>query len=444
MFKKKYTETEFLPSVIEVEETPPSPIGRGILWSIMVLLAIFVIWSCIGKIDIVATGTGKIIPTDRVKIIQAMEKFKISKIHVKEGDLVKQGDRLIDFDDTGINAEVNKISELVNEKTDEKERLKSELKVSKSIKADYNVALTRELSLVSSISEQELLRIRIAEYFNELKSRELAHVQKESELKILKIEIQKDQQLLPIIVQRTSALKKLHARNMASKFKYYEEEEKRIELTNNLRLKKESLKQTQAAMDAILVSTQTFRLNWRSERLSSLRVLRNEISQLKNDLIKAKETLGFYVLRSPISGKVHDLKYHTVSGVVTPAQEIMKIIPDDDSLIVDAFIQNKDIGFIELGQRVGIKIDTFNFMKYGTIDGELIEISQDAIEDERQGLVFPIKVSFSQKMISVNGKDVAINPGMSVTAEIKTGKRRIIEFFMSPVIKHIKEGARER
>jgi len=141
---------------------------------------------------------------------------------------------------------------------------------------------------------------------------------------------------------------------------------------------------------------------------------------------------------------VQQLAIHTVGGVVTPAQELMKVVPEQAVVEVEALVQNKDIGFIHEGQIAEVKVDTFNFTKYGIIDAEVTSISQDAIADENLGWVFHMRVKLSKDHVDVENKSVRLSPGMSVTAEIKTGKRRLIEFFLSPLLRYKQESIRER
>jgi len=149
-------------------------------------------------------------------------------------------------------------------------------------------------------------------------------------------------------------------------------------------------------------------------------------------------------LTAPVSGVVQQLAVHTIGGVVTPAQELMKIVPESESLEVEAWILNKDIGFVEEGQTAEVKIETFPFTKYGTLDAEVIDVSNDAITDEQKGLVYAGRVLLQKSTIRVGEKIVNLTPGMAVTVEIKTGTRRLIEFVLSPLLRYKQESLGER
>lgn len=146
------------------------------------------------------------------------------------------------------------------------------------------------------------------------------------------------------------------------------------------------------------------------------------------------------VIVSPVKGHVAQLFLHTTGGVVTPAEKLATIVPLDSPLLIRGLVQNKDVGFIEPKMDVSLKIDAFDFQKYGIIDGELLHVSRDSVEDKNLGLVYEVYVRPRQLMLMVEGKETTISTGMSVSAEIKVGKRRIIAFFIYPLIKYLDEG----
>ena len=167
-------------------------------------------------------------------------------------------------------------------------------------------------------------------------------------------------------------------------------------------------------------------------------------AMLREELLKAEQRSSNYLLKAPIDGTVQELAVTTIGGVVTPAQEVMKIVPEGGAVEVEAQFLNKDIGFIHSGQKAEIKVDTFNFTKYGVIDAELSDLSNDAIQDEKLGLVYKARLTPVKSVLEINGKPIQLSPGMTVTAEVKTGQRRVIEFFLSPLLRYKQESLGER
>jgi hemolysin D len=175
-----------------------------------------------------------------------------------------------------------------------------------------------------------------------------------------------------------------------------------------------------------------------------LHELTTQESTLREELLKAEQRSSNYLLKAPIDGTVQELAVTTIGGVVTPAQEIMKIVPENSAVEVEARFLNKDIGFIHPGQAAEIKVDTFNFTKYGVIDAELSDLSNDAIQDEKLGLVYKARLTPAKSELTINDKLISLSPGMTVTAEVKTGQRRVIEFFLSPLLRYKQESLGER
>jgi hemolysin D len=149
-------------------------------------------------------------------------------------------------------------------------------------------------------------------------------------------------------------------------------------------------------------------------------------------------------LTSPVDGTVQQLAVHSVGGVVTSAQPLMIIVPDSTQVTAEVTIANQDIGFVNQGQTAEVKLETFSFTKYGTVQATVDNVTADAVTDDKKGSYYPATLTLSQKDMLIDGKRIALSPGMNVTAEIKTGKRRIIEFLLSPVQRARSESLRER
>ncbi|MFN2309471.1 MAG: HlyD family type I secretion periplasmic adaptor subunit [Gammaproteobacteria bacterium] len=169
-----------------------------------------------------------------------------------------------------------------------------------------------------------------------------------------------------------------------------------------------------------------------------------QVAGLEQELIKAEQRTGLQTLTAPMAGIVQQLAVHTVGGVVTPAQELLKIVPQEGNLEIEAWVLNNDIGFVSEGQIAEIKVETFPFTKYGTLNAEVINVSNDAVTDEEKGLIYAARVLMKDATIQVGDKLVNLTPGMAVTVEVKTGTRRLIEFVLSPLLRYRDEGLRER
>ena len=175
-----------------------------------------------------------------------------------------------------------------------------------------------------------------------------------------------------------------------------------------------------------------------------LREGQQQAHNAEQGLVKARQRDKLRRMTAPVSGTVQQLAVHTVGGVVTPAQPLMVIVPDDHPLEIEAFLENKDIGFVNSGQSATVKVEAFPYTKYGTLQGEVVNVSGDAINDEKRGLIYSTRVTLAQTDIAVENKRVKLSPGMAVSVEVKTGTRRVMEYFLSPLMEYQSESFKER
>jgi len=460
--KQKNLIVEFLPAALEIQEMPPSPIGRSIIWSIVMVFIFVITWGVVGKMDVVASAHGKIIPSGRIKIIQPMEMGKVKTIHVVEGQSVKAGDPLVTFDSTATQADVNQLTQQLGSAKLVAARQQSFHQLLKDSLLDSNWQSHRETPLhlysltiqsqpsqpdanfADSDAQHRLLVEQINEYRYQRESllNELAK-RKAAEQRTLAT-LTKIQRTLPLITERTHSLEQLMYKNMVARNQYLELEQERIVQEQDLLALEAQFRELQAASNSIKAQLKTIKAEAQKNNLAELNATTQQIEALGQELIKAQERNNRQIISAPIDGDVQQLAIHTVGGVVTPAQKLMVIVPRDTELEVEALVLNKDIGFVEEGQVAEVKIDTFNFTKYGLVGAKIIHISNDAIADENLGLVYKAKVLLEKTQLWVDQKWVNLGPGMSVTVEVKTGKRRIVEYFLSPLLRYKQESIRER
>jgi hypothetical protein len=183
---------------------------------------------------------------------------------------------------------------------------------------------------------------------------------------------------------------------------------------------------------------------FRREQLDALNQAQQQLTQDQGDETKSQQRQRQTHLTAPVGGTVQELAVHTIGGVVTPAQALLVLVPDDAGLEIEAQILNRDIGFVRPGQDAEIKLDAFPYTHYGTIAGKVLSISQDAVKDDKLGLIYPVRIQLSRHVIVADGKDIQLEPGMSSSVEIKTEQRRIIEYLLTPLLKYQSEALRER
>jgi len=464
-FKKLADERAFLPAAIEIEQSPPRPMGRAIIYVICLFFVLAAVWSWYGKIDVVAVAQGKLIPSDRVKTIQPIEAGTVREIHIKEGQAVQQGDILIVLDNTQMQADVDRMTEELHAAQTNLARLEKldvlmqdDMPVRPGTKPQQNKKETpqeidsvtqNELNNSDAEKAQALLSDRLLgrqiEKFQSRYQTLLSEWQRtDAEINMAHGEVTKLKLTMPILEERVESLKQLLLKNYSSKLEYLELKQQHIEETQNLKIEQFRVGQLKASQDGVEQQINTLVSEQRRTILDELQQTHLQVAALKQELIKARQRNAMTTLVAPITGTVQQLQVHTLGGVVTPAQALMNIVPQDTLLEAEALILNKDIGFVSEGQIAEVKIDTFNFTKYGVIDAEVIDISNDAISDENLGLVYTARIKLHTTQMQINDKIVNLTPGMSVAVEIKTGTRRLIEYFLAPLLRYKQESIRER
>lgn len=432
-------ELEFLPAVLEVQESPPSPHGRTLVYIIVSLFAAAILWATFGKIDIIAVAQGKIIPSDRSKVIQPLESGIIKAIRVNDGQWVKRGDVLIELDPTVPNAEEQRLTNEQQAAALEALRLKALLEGKTVFKAP--AAFDRNLVRL----QQQQLVDQLAEYQARTESARLLIDQRRAGVEAIKANIAGLEKTVPMLEQKSQAFKQLVAKQHAPQLQYLDVEEQRITKTQELAMERHRLVQETAALAEAQRNLDAIVSEFKKARRNELSLAETRMKSLSKEVIKAETRTTQQTLTAPIDGVVQQLAVHTVGGVVTPAQQLMVIAPKEGQLEVEAYVENKDIGFVNEDQEAEVKIEAFPFTRYGTVAGKILSLSRDAVPVEKAGFFFSARVSMAQsEMLVENNKRVPLSPGMNVSVEIKTGKRRVIEYFLSPLLQAAHDSVRER
>lgn len=436
-------EFEFLPSALEILETPASPTARAVM---LVLAAFFTIalgWSLIGEVDVVAVAQGKLVPTTGVKTIQPLEIGVVRAIHVHDGQEVKAGGLLVELDPTESEVDKGQVSRELMAARVEQARLMAQLRtldrgVPTELRepegADPNVVLMHRKRLESDILS---FRAEIATLEGE-QARRLA------EREAVKTEIRKLTKTIPLIEGREKGIGELYQKGVAPKPQWLELKQLLIESRENLEIQRHKLAESDAGLKTTMMQMEKVKAEAQKDVLAAIVEVEDKIKAADLQLRKALRREFQQQLRAPVDGYIQQLQVHTIGGVVQPAQVLMVLVPKGAVLEAEAMVLNKDRGFVEEGQPAEIKLESFPFTKYGTIDGRVTTVSGDAIEDEKQGLVYATRISMAGSTIQVDGRSVRLGPGMATTVEIKTGKRRIIEFLMAPLLRYTGESLRER
>ncbi|MBT9540368.1 HlyD family type I secretion periplasmic adaptor subunit [Thiobacillus sp.] len=436
-------EAQFLPAALSLRDTPVHPAPRITLWLIMTFALIALLWAIFGRIDVVATAVGKIIPNDRTKVIQPMETAVVKAIHVRDGQEVKLGQVLIELDATSAAAD--------------SERLRNEALTAR-LEAMRAQALLTSLANGTSprlqaldgvdparlLAEQSQATGQYQEYQARQRQLQDEIIRRRAELQTTQEQVTKLEQTAPIARQRAQDYQKLVKENFISQHGYLEREQARIEQEQDLASSRSKVMEIRAALAEVQQQQATLAAETRRQLLDQHNLAAQKAASLEQEWVKADQRGRLMRMTAPVAGTVQQLAVSTVGGVVTPAQPLMVIVPKENVLEVEAMLPNKDIGFVNPGQDAEVKVETFPFTKYGTIHGKITQVSSDAIQDEKLGLIYSTRVKLAKDTIQVENKAVRLSPGMAVTVEVKTGTRRVIEYFLSPLMQVTSESLRER
>ena len=489
--RRKPGESDFLPAVLEVQESPPSPLARTTVYVILSFFIIAILWMTFGKTDIVVTAPGKIIPDERIKVVQAAEGGVVRKILVSDGDHVREGQPLFLLDETTNAADMSIMEEGLNSAILEAEMARilseplgenpgrinvegiSEERIARQQEVLNNLHGEQQKRIAKLESDIIALRQRkhgeeknIANALENIEQHGLMGQKKEESERL---QVEKAESLLPLAEKEYESMRDLFEKDAVSELRMLQAKEKYVALLSDLSYRKNVIEEIQttnvareaelrqmaerhrnnvweldanlnALADALALLHSSFRREMADKREESVR----RIAEYRQQIVKVEESQRRRQITAPADGIVQQLALHTENGVVQPAQALLVIVPENPVLEIEALLENRDIGFVSENQQAEIKVDAFPYTKYGLLEGVVSHLSPDAIENPNQGLVYQARIRMERDTIIAEGREVRLSPGMSVVVEIKTGKRRIIEFFLSPLLRYRKESLGER
>jgi hemolysin D len=483
-------EAAFLPAALSLQATPPHPAPRRAMWAIMGVFACGVAWACFGKLDIVAVAPGRIVVSEGTKQIQPLETSVVKAIRVQDGDRVKKGQLLIELDPTMASADSSRVTQERGSQLSEAWRTAALLdalgaglptaagddakasgkKAKRSAKGGEPKLPAEANQPDNGLSAQEraLAEQQLRAEWQDIQAQKAklsADIEaKNAELATVREQVAKLKATLPMAQKREADFKSLVDQGFMSAHNGEDRTRARIELEQDLataRARREEIK-------ASIAQAEQTRAAWIADTLKTLHERHakadSQQKQLQAEGNKASQRERLTNLVAPVDGTVQQLAIHTAGGVVTPAQVLLVVVPDQAQVTAEVTLENKDVGFVNQGQEAEIKLETFPYTRYGTVAAKVTTITADAVmqtpqqanmqagQTAREGLqappsggaVFPATLTLSQNTIDIDGKPIRLAPGMNVTAEIKTGKRRVIEYLLSPVQSYAKEALRER
>ncbi len=436
-------------------------------------------WAYFSRVDEVAVAQGKLTPSKQMRPVRSLNAGSIEVVNIEAGDRVKKGDILIQRDSTMTETEIDQLlasAKLIREDLArlEAERsgnnveagvsLQDQLLASRlqDFQARRTAAIAEAKGALAAIEQAKIRRKTLLENLNNAKTN---LTQTESQRVNAQTLFSKAQTSLKIAQQQSKALKSLVAPGAIPRLQYLdsqntvvkaeveltrikdemtrvnkgitEAQDKVISLENEFTTQAQVVRQAQQTYQAALTQAKRLASERQTAILARLNQRQEELTSLEGKIAEAKKRLEQETIKAPISGKVYNIK--ATLGPVQGGEELLSILPEGEEITLEANVMNQDIGFISKGMDVKVKIATFPFQEFGTVDGKVLDISADAIADEKLGLVFPVTVKLNKHSLKVRGEEVDLTPGMVATGEIVTRKKSVLSFLIEPVAKRLSE-----
>lgn len=431
---------EFMPATIEVLDRPPAPFSRAMLIFIVIFFTFLIGWAFFAKMDIVVNALGVVIPKGKVKVVQPLEPGIITDIHVRDGQLVKKGDLLVSMDNKDSLTDINTITI---------ELTKSELiilRLNAQLNDDASLFIPPENISGKSIQlHRDLLEHSLAAQKDHLDTLTMEIQRCYAEREATRSNFARLTESLPLSRELYDKKSTLARRQLIPKAELLQAQIDISDVQYNLLAAESRLEEIDARLERAKEELELAKTKNRRDLLGQLTEVGSKRLNLRDQLIKAENKQMHCELRAPAAGVVQQLAVNTIGGVVTAAQPLMVIVPIDGGLEIEAKVLNKDIGFIVSDQIVSVKVTAYPFTRYGDLTGTIEWVARDAVIDKKLGPSYPIRVAVDTYELPniVNGRQGMISPGMTVTADVKVGQRRVIDYFLGPIFRYKDKSLRE-
>lgn len=435
-------EVDFLPAALEVAERPVSPTARVVAWASIIGLAIAIVWTVFGRVDVVASAPGTLIPTGNIKLVQSPGTGVVRAIYVRNGDFVRKGQALLDLDPTIAGADLAAA---------EKALAAAELDMARG-RAIADALSGRGLRFTAPAgtppeiadTQRRLIAAQLAEIEATSASLAAARSTALSDASAARATVARLADTVPILDRQIDRMNRLDAKGYAPGQRLLEMERQRRQEVGDRDVAVTQISRGQSEARKLDQQINETREQALRTALADLAKAEGEAILRREEVTKARQMNRFQRLVAPVDGTVQQMEVHTVGGVVEAAKPLMTVVPSRGGLEVQAKVLNKDIGFIRKGQEASVKLEAFSFTRYGAVPGRVRSISRDAVQDKDLGLVYIATISLDRSFVDADGRRYALAPGLAATVDVKTGTRRIVSYLISPLQTSISQAGRER
>jgi|AntRauTorcE11897_2_1112592.scaffolds.fasta_scaffold06247_2 hemolysin D len=434
-----------------VTEAPLPRASRWLLTALVLLLVALLAWSTFGRIDVTASAQGATVVNSRVKPIQAPVRGAVSEIPVEEGDRVSADEPLLRLDDTAAAAEVRDLEGKLARARGAEARLEALLRADDASGfGPQREPAQPKIDPVEGVPETTLARAhRLLEsqwyaYLDGIRELQRQRASREAQRETTRASVDAIKAVLPYLEARVERLETLSGSDAASDQDRDDARQQLVQRRRELQVERSRLKEVNTELALMEQRILVARSEFRQEMSAELSDVVAQVSSLREKLVKARDELRQHVVRSPIDGTVQDLSVHARRAVVSPDDTLMRVVPQDQPVEVEASILNRDIGFAHEGQEVDVKFQAYDFTRYGEVPGVIRKIALTSTEDKDAGRIYRALVELERHSVEVDGETIPLRPGLTATVDIDMGQRRIIEYFLEPLLRYQDEALRER
>ena len=441
---------DFAPGLLSIQESPPARLPRAVMYTVGVLFIVMLLWATIGKLDIIASAEGHLVPETYIKIVQPSDAGIVQEILVKEGEQVKQGQVLMRMDMQLAEADTRTIGNELALRSLQLRRIDAEL-------AGQGLVKKREdpNDLFGQIESQ--YRDRRSSYTDALAQAQQALNKSHHEYDSAKEVLSKLQQITPILKQQADSYANMGKDGYVPQMTVLDKQRDYLEKSQDLRAQQSTVASLESAVNQARKQLDQITSKYRSDLQNERVEAEGQHSKLEQDWLKQEHKSGLLELKASQSGIVKDIATHTIGTVVSPGTVLLSIVPENEPLVAEIMIKNDDVGFVYPHQKVKVKLASYPFAEYGMLDGEVTRIQADSDSDtqsqtkdqskdkpQAQPSAYKAIISLSSQVLESQGKQMKLMPGMQVVAEINQGSRTVMKYLLSPVSKTLAESGRER
>lgn len=430
----------FTTAAIALQARPPVHMARMISLAICVMAALAILFACVARLDVVVTAQGRVIPSGKSKVVQPLEAGIVKAIAVKDGQRVRAGDILLELDPTTTAADSQRLQrELWESEADV-------LRATRLLQGQDGLVSMPEMPKEISLNQQAMLTSRQMEQRAKLAAMEADVARRQADSDAIESSLVQIRNSLPLVRKKHEMREDLAQTGHIAQTGLIETKLELINLEKELSVQGNRLKESSASLNAARQQRSQAAAEFRARVSAELVEATKKREAARQELVKVNQRRDLQVIKAPVDGVIQQLAVSTVGGVVTQAQALMTIVPENAPLEVEAQVMNRDIGRVLVGQRVITKVETFDFTRYGYIEGEVLWVGTDAVIDQKLGPVYPVRIRMNaaETPNSAYGRKGVVTAGMSITADIKTDERRMIEYFLAPMLRYKEESLRER